>query len=195
MSTPTPTVEQNVDVPVGATVTGELVRLPLRRYGWPMPLAITGGSGTGKTILATRIAAAAGRCGYYTQLVNGREPLPAASVAVDAQTPKLFVLDEAEYLFCRDPRRCWHLLRREAREENATIVVVLHSLRLRSFGYDKDLRTVTLGGSLVRLHSVDPFDHLHESTVDLARLDLVGHGYAQAPEWDRPVEIHTEVPA
>ncbi len=188
-------VEQNVDVPVGTTPTGAPVQLPLRRHGWPMPLAITGGIGTGKTTLAGRIAAAAGRCGYDTQLVNGRESLSAASVVVAPQGPKLFVLDEAAALFRREPRRCWHVLLREAREENATILVVLHTLHRDAFDGDERLRSAALGGSIVRLRSTDRTEQLHESTVNLARLGPVGHGYAQAPDWDRPVEIHTEVPA
>lgn len=109
--------------PIGTdVVTGNPISVPLRRAGRPVPLSITGASGTGKSTLAAHVTDYLTQHGWRAARVGKTVPTRDLGEFLEEFTeqdgPKVMLVDDAEAGFQHDPQLC-ALAARTARRQTS----------------------------------------------------------------------------
>lgn len=203
-------------VHVGRTLTGDPVEVPLHTAHRGHPVLITGGKGTGKSVLLRSIAAQLAQAGqevafheqFFTAsslpegvtgfweasaLLDYLEPVVAGRHLGDHSGPEVVLLDDVDHML-NDFPHSWARLLPRAFAAGIAVVAVTHTLHPAGFGHQKALRDRLLGGSVIRTWTASKWDHASESVVDLAALPRFGGAYVQTPADDTPFQVRLEEP-
>lgn len=180
--------------PIGTdVVTGSPISVPLRCAGRPVPLSITGASGTGKSTLAAHITDYLTQHGWHAARIDKTLPTRDLREFLEEFTeqngPKVMLLDEAEARFQHDPQLC-ALAARTAHQHDLTILAVTYSLTIAAFGGSDQLRSALTFGSTIQLWT-NATERAFGTHLNLSQLDRRGHGYLDTPTAFGPREFRT----